>query len=65
MGKQVRLDDETFVFLVRLKGFVILKTGVDMSNGDMIQELMAHYPLRKLNIPEDDELFKMVGDKAE
>jgi hypothetical protein len=61
MVKQVRLDDELFYQLVRLKGFLEMKDGVPMSMGDMVRELFDKYPKQKLFITEDDPLFKDEG----
>lgn len=54
MVKQIRVCDETFDHLVRLKAFMTLKTGEDLSMGDMVNILVDHFPKQRLNLEEGD-----------
>jgi predicted CopG family antitoxin len=63
MVKQIRVSDEAYTSIVRLKGFLELKRGEDMSIGDMINELLDHYPKQSLGLAEDD-IFEVSDVKA-
>jgi predicted CopG family antitoxin len=52
--KTIRVSDETYSILVGLKGFLELKDRVDLSMGDMIDELIEHYPKQHLDLDNND-----------
>jgi predicted CopG family antitoxin len=62
MTQQVRVSDEAYTSLVKLKGFLEMKRGVDMSMGDMINELLDHYPKQRLEL-KDGDIFEVEEPK--
>jgi predicted CopG family antitoxin len=54
MTQQIRVSDETYATLVGLKGFMEMKDRVPLSMGDMINELIEHYPKQHLDLETND-----------
>jgi hypothetical protein len=63
MTVNIRVHDDTHVNLVRLKSFIQLKEGFEMSMGDFIDELLAKYPKQTLELDENDPLFFIEGPR--
>jgi len=61
MAVNIRVDEELHTILVRLKSFLQIKQGYEMSMGDFIRELVEKYPKQTLELDENETLFRVEG----